>query len=172
MKGLEGAVADVWPRAARRNCVQHIYANFKKDHKEQELRDSLWYIARCTNEEMYKRAMTRLEQIHPAAHRWIKDNAGSPEHWCKAFFSQNLKSDMLCNNLSELFNAFILEARDKPLITMLESIRSSVMEIIVKRRVAMSKVKGTLCPKIKKILDSNVHKSVGFSHKWNGKSGF
>ena len=114
--------------------------------------------------------MTTLQTINPAAHRWLVEQAGSPDHWCKAFFHTNVKSDMLCNNLSESFNSFILDVRDKPIITMLELIRSKVMERIARRKVAMSKVNARICPKIKKLLDKNIHASTGHTHKWNVSS--
>lgn len=41
---------------------------------------------------------------------------------------------MLCNNLCESFNAYILEVRSKSIITMMESIKVSLMERIVNRR--------------------------------------
>ncbi|KAE8678951.1 hypothetical protein F3Y22_tig00111402pilonHSYRG00531 [Hibiscus syriacus] len=47
-KGLVEAVAELFPNAEARNCVRHIYANFKKDHKGKALKDALWRAARAT----------------------------------------------------------------------------------------------------------------------------
>ena len=79
---------------------------------------------------------------------------------------------MLCNNMSESFNAFILDARDKPIITMLEIIRSKIMERIAGRKAAMAAKLGTVCPKIKKLVDVNIEKSIGYSQKFNGEHAF
>jgi hypothetical protein len=41
--------------------------------------------------------------------------------WCKHAFSFYPKCDVLMNNISEAFNATILVARDKPILTMCET---------------------------------------------------
>ncbi|GAA0158382.1 hypothetical protein LIER_38634 [Lithospermum erythrorhizon] len=64
------------------------------------------------------------------------------------------------------------DARDKPIITMLELVRSKVMERIQKRYVAMSRKPGIVCIKIKKILEKVVADLVGYIIIWNGKYGF
>ena len=45
-------------------------------------------------------------------------------------FSGRAVSDMLLNNLCEVFNSKLIEGRDKPLITCLEYIREYMMKRI------------------------------------------
>lgn len=47
--------------------------------------------------------------------------------WCKHAFSYYSKCDVLMNNLSESFNATLLVARDKPILTLCEWIRNHLM---------------------------------------------
>ena len=61
---------------------------------------------------------------------------------------------MLLNNLCESFNNYILEARDKPILTMMETIRTKLMQKIAMKSVAEKKYVGLLCPKIQKKLDA------------------
>ncbi|GAA0139172.1 hypothetical protein LIER_00775 [Lithospermum erythrorhizon] len=106
-KGLEQVVHDLFPGAARRNCVQDIYMNLKKTHGRGDyLRDEIWKIAKSTNKVDFKRAMKKLNDFNENAHSWMIDHA---------------------------------EARNMPLITMLELIRSKVMKIIKDRSVVISK---------------------------------
>ncbi|GAA0186617.1 hypothetical protein LIER_33905 [Lithospermum erythrorhizon] len=84
---------------------------------------------------------------------------GKPEHWCWAFFCLEVQSDMLCNNLSESFNFFILSARDKAIITMFERIKRLCMERIKNRRLAIGTKPGPLCPRINKILERFVRQA-------------
>ncbi|KAB1205657.1 hypothetical protein CJ030_MR7G017829 [Morella rubra] len=42
-------------------------------------------------------------------------------------FSTHTKSDVLVNNIAESFNTLVLEARDKPILTMIETIRGMLM---------------------------------------------
>ncbi|KAG8491867.1 hypothetical protein CXB51_015227 [Gossypium anomalum] len=44
-------------------------------------------------------------------------------HWAKSYFKGTCKCDVVNNNMAEAFNAWILDARCKPIITMLEEIR-------------------------------------------------
>lgn len=59
----------------------------------------------------------------------LNDNANNslmrvyPSQWSRQAFSMKVMSDLLLNNLVETFNSFILEARDKLMITMLKTIR-------------------------------------------------
>ncbi|KAG8364578.1 hypothetical protein BUALT_Bualt18G0011900 [Buddleja alternifolia] len=80
----------------------------------------------------------------------------------RAFFSTDLKCDMLLNNGCECFNNSILHARELPIISMLEWIMEFyIKRLQVNRDKAKTKWKGELCPKIKKIIDNNVLKMGG-----------
>ncbi|KAK8691365.1 hypothetical protein V6N13_074876 [Hibiscus sabdariffa] len=48
----------------------------------------------------------------------------------------------------------ILEARDKPIITLIESIRTKLMQRLAKRKDQAENCAGLLCPKIQKKLDN------------------
>ncbi|GAA0186464.1 hypothetical protein LIER_33752 [Lithospermum erythrorhizon] len=64
------------------------------------------------------------------------------------------------------------KARDKPLITMLELIRSKIINKIKDRYLAISKTPGPLCVKIKRILDVHIDECVGYTYIWNGRNRF
>ena len=53
--------------------------------------------------------------------------------WCKAYFKEHSKCDIVENNMCETFNSWILVARHKAIITMLEEIRHKIMD----RNIAM-----------------------------------
>lgn len=63
---------------------------------------------------MNKDAFTYLDKVDPSG-------------WCRAWFSDYPKCDLLVNNISECFNLYILKARDKPILTLLEMIRKKLM---------------------------------------------
>ncbi|KAL0420466.1 UNVERIFIED_CONTAM: hypothetical protein Slati_3069500 [Sesamum latifolium] len=73
--------------------------------------------------------------------------------------SVNYVCDMLLNNVCETFNACILDAREKPILTMLEWIREYLMRRMQENRDrAISKWNGKICPKIQKILQKQIAK--------------
>jgi hypothetical protein len=58
------------------------------------------------------------------------------------------------NNICECFNACILKARDKPILTMLEMIRKKLMRRYQAKKNGISKLTGKLCPTVVKKLES------------------
>jgi len=59
--------------------------------------------------------------------------------WCKHALSYYSKCDLLMNNLSEAFNATILVAKVKPILTMFEWIRSCLMNMMYSLRVKLDR---------------------------------
>ncbi|KAL4348838.1 hypothetical protein GQ457_17G010250 [Hibiscus cannabinus] len=80
-------------------------------------------------------------------------------------------------SLSMCFMQSISEARDKPILTMMETIRTKIMVRIVSKREAAEKCKGLLCEKIQKKLDINIEASIRFwptyagAHKYQVEAG-
>lgn len=81
-----------------------------------------------------------------------------PRHFCRAFFSDFPKSDMVLNNWCESFNNSIFHARDKYILTMCESLRIYLMTRIQQNRDRMNGSVLKICPKIIKILEQNKEK--------------
>jgi len=52
------------------------------------------------------------------------------------------------NNISEGFNSVLVPARAKPIITMLEDIRTYIMQRWAKNRLKIASFQGSVCPKI------------------------
>jgi hypothetical protein len=46
----------------------------------------------------------------------------APNTWVRAFFIEYPKCDILLNNTCEVFNRYILDARELPILCMLQSI--------------------------------------------------
>lgn len=53
-----------------------------------------------------------------------------PRAWSRAYLDTKCKNMIVDNNFTEFFNAWILEARGKPIIKMLEDIRVKVMVLL------------------------------------------
>ncbi|KAG5591416.1 hypothetical protein H5410_041930 [Solanum commersonii] len=92
--------------------------------------------------------------------------------WCKKYFQDYSKCDVVDNNMAESFNAWILPARYKTIITMLKEIRVKMM----KRIGDLRKFSNTWIIDIShmslKILQENIEKSMQYNLTWNGERGF
>ncbi|KAJ4788275.1 DEK carboxy-terminal domain protein [Rhynchospora pubera] len=144
-----------------------MYDNFSNaGHKGKTLKDQLWSAAMATYVAGHEKCMMELEGLSKAAFEWFKRKP--PSEWTKSHFPTNSKCDMLLNNLCECFNKYILDARDKPIITMLEIIRTKLMRRFQVKRDEMMKYKGPICPKIQKKLDKWKDEAIKFNAVWNG----
>ena len=76
--------------------------------------------------------MKTLKETSIEAWEWLTKL--DPQQWTRSHFSELPKSDVLLNNMCESFNATILEARDKPIITLLELVRGYIMKCIISKR--------------------------------------
>ncbi|KAM3251650.1 hypothetical protein P3L10_005720 [Capsicum annuum] len=94
-----------------------------------------------------------LEKEDEEAKNWFNDKL--PKFWSKSHFRTTTKCDMLLNNLCESFNGLkpILKAREKPILGLLEGIQIYVMKRMNQKREVVLKYKGTLCPRIRKLVE-------------------
>lgn len=124
LKGLLNAVTNVCPKANHRWCVRHIEANWSKNYRSAELKKLLWWCAWSTYEEEFKDQLTKMGELNKKAAKALVSYP--PEKWCRAYFDTKCKNFMIDNNFTESFNSWIVEARQKPIIKMLEEIRVKV----------------------------------------------
>ncbi|XP_076929639.1 uncharacterized protein LOC143594136 [Bidens hawaiensis] len=139
--GLVEAVKDLLPRVEHRKCARHIYANFKKKFNGVQFRNLFWAASKMSLEHELVSIMDKIKSIDIEAFDHLIER--DPNTWSRAFFETDRACESVENGISESFNSVILNARRKPIITMLEEIRMFLME----RNYKMSKK----------------------SHKWDGK---
>jgi hypothetical protein len=66
--------------------------------------------------------MDAMLVLSKPAHDWLEEL--SPATWVRAFQSEFPKCDVLLNNNCEVFNKYILEAREFPILAMILKIKS------------------------------------------------
>ena len=152
MQGLINAVQKEFPDAEHRFCVRHMIQNFQRvGHRGETLKNDVWAIARSTTGPKWQRNMDKLKVDSEAACAWIEEL--NPRTWIKTFFSEFPKCDMLLNNHSEVFNSYILEAREMPFLSMLETIFYKILQRTETKQREALKMTGRICPKIRKKLE-------------------
>uniref|UniRef100_A0A2N9IZN7 Uncharacterized protein n=1 Tax=Fagus sylvatica TaxID=28930 RepID=A0A2N9IZN7_FAGSY len=167
-KGLVPAFKKLFPKVEHRYCLKHIYSNFKLLFKGLELKDALWSYAAASTEREFKRRMEYLKGLDEKAWKWLSKILA--KQWCKAYFTKRTLSDCLVNNISESFNAMILLARDKPILSMLEWIRVRLMTKLHTKRIGMEKYGGSVCPNVQNKLEKLKMESWSFSAMPSGIS--
>jgi hypothetical protein len=73
----------------------------------------------------YDLAMEEMKKQCELAWQWLSK---IPVHtWARWAMDSNCKTDLVNNNLSEVFNRYILDVRNKPIVTMLVGIYDKQM---------------------------------------------
>ncbi|GJS02161.1 mutator type transposase [Tanacetum coccineum] len=111
-------IAKLFPAAKHRFCVRHINENMNITWKGGDYKEMLWKCATSTTIVRFEKNMAELKNYNKKAHEWLSKIP--PEHWSRAYFSGRAHCDLLINNLCEIFNRQLLDARDSPIITSLE----------------------------------------------------
>ena len=96
--------------------------------------------------------MDELKALSPDAHEYLRKIDLSV--WSRSWFQTHSKSDLVVNNLCKCFNSYVLQARDKPIIYMVEMIQKKLMRRYQLKREGIGNCTGRLCPQAVEKLDS------------------
>ena len=107
-----------------------------------------------------------MKEYDEKAWKWLDENT-SPYHWSRSHFRMTPKCDILLNNLCESVNSVIMDAREKPIMEMLETIRIYLMERLRTKREWMKKRNAKICPKIQKKLEKTKIEIVSNIVRWS-----
>nr|GEU57482.1 hypothetical protein [Tanacetum cinerariifolium] len=146
------------------NCT--FISDRQKGRCGQAYKDLLWRAAYATNVRNFEKRMLELKTMNPKAHEWL--NKIIAEHWARSYFSGRAKSDLLLNNICEVFYGKIVRDRDKLVITLLEYIREYYMKRIVNVQGVIDKCTGPLTPTATRIIESIKKEAHLMKVQWNG----
>ena len=120
-KGELKALDNESPFAGKRYCFRHMLGNFKSTFKDNKMNGKLWSIARAGSKAKFMERMKSLGEDSMEAVSWLMKEPC--EKWARHAFDCDIKSDHITNNMSECFNNWIKDERDKPILTLLEHLR-------------------------------------------------
>ncbi|GKB36216.1 mutator type transposase [Tanacetum coccineum] len=103
--------------------------------------------------------------IYPVAYGIVESENQYSWTW---FLKCRAHCDLLINNVCEVFNRQLLDARDSPIITALEYVREYLMKRIVIVQKVIQKCDGPLTPAVAKLFDKIKAASTGCTVEWNG----
>ena len=171
LQGLLEALDEVAPMAEKRACVRHLYQNVKAKWSGKAIKDGIWAAARACNEVDFNTAMEEIRRLNEDCHKYLVQS--DPKTWSRHGFGHHTKSDMLLNNICESFNPYILPAREKPILSMFEWLRRTLMKRFVSKREGMLGYVGKFTPKATKIIELAKEKGTRncIAH-WGGGESF
>ena len=104
------------------HCARHIYANWKKDFKGEELKLLFWGCVKSYNVADFNDALQDMTELNRAAADEFRK--ADPNVFCRPYLKNLTKCDTIVSNMVETFNNYIMRARSKHLIDILEDIRT------------------------------------------------
>ncbi|KAJ9565743.1 hypothetical protein OSB04_001709 [Centaurea solstitialis] len=144
-KGIIPAIAKIFPSAEHRFCVKHIHDNMKLTWRGQELKIQVWVCAAAATVPEFEEAMKKLKSTSSGAYDWLRKIP--LHHWSRAHF--------------------IVDARDKPIITCLEYIREYLMKRIGNVNMVIQKAVGPLTPTAAGVLESIKNQAINYDVIWS-----
>jgi hypothetical protein len=164
-------IPELLPGIEHRMCARHIYAVWAKKWRGTELKMQFWTCAKATFEADLDYELKKLNKLGNGS---VAELLETPPHtWCRAYFSTRCKCDVVDNNMAETFNAWILEARQKPIISMLEDIRVMVMNRMgEKRRFGSNGWVNHIAPRVMDKVEKYKVESFKCQLQWNGADGY
>ncbi|XP_045790010.1 uncharacterized protein LOC123884755 isoform X2 [Trifolium pratense] len=167
-QGLIPAFEDMSDRVEHRLCLRSLYDNFKKRFKGGEvIRDLIMGAAKATYQQEWEKKMNELKSLDKKAWEWL--SAHDPKLWCKHAFSFYAKCDVVMNRICEAFDATMLVATDKPIVTMCEWVRKYIMNRIasIKYELRLGSWNNRIMPMPMKRLNREIALSAGWLPIWS-----
>ncbi|XP_074300746.1 uncharacterized protein LOC141632059 [Silene latifolia] len=130
--GLMIVKEEILPQAEHRLCARHIFINWIEVIKGVPLHTHYWRVVKAYTEKEFNDVMQQLRRQSERAYGEMC--ARDVTKFCRYFYKTWACTDVTCNNMAETFNSWILEAREKPILSILEEIRRQVMSRMVEKR--------------------------------------
>ncbi|CAI9286061.1 unnamed protein product [Lactuca saligna] len=102
-------------------CARHIFQNLSKRFTGAIYHTVFWITSKATTENAFEVVVEEIMTRNPNSHQYLMEK--DPKTWSRAFFQPGRCCDVVENRFFESFNVVIVDARKKPIITMLEELR-------------------------------------------------
>ncbi|PIA25045.1 hypothetical protein AQUCO_13300032v1 [Aquilegia coerulea] len=129
-KGIADAVKRKFPSAFHGICMRHLTDSVSKEFKNSRLVHLIWKAAYSMTTMGYKEKMGEIEEISAEAAKYIQQIL--PSRWAVAYF-EGKRFGHLSTNIEE-FNKWVHDARELPIIQVIERIHSKLISEFDERR--------------------------------------
>ncbi|KAK3205578.1 hypothetical protein Dsin_019624 [Dipteronia sinensis] len=120
------------------------------------MNEKLWSIARAGSKAIFIERLKLLGEDSKEAVLWLMKEPC--DKWARHGFDYEIKSDHIINNMSECFNNWIKDERDKPILTLLEHLRRKVIVRFSEKCDELEKLKDSITPYARQVLTTNEKK--------------
>lgn len=122
-KSILDAVKRKFSSACHGICIRQLTGSISKEFKHSGLAHLIWKAAYAITTNGYKERMAEIEDVSAEVAKWIQQFP--PSRWAVAYF-EGARFGHLSSDIEE-FSKWILEARELPVIQVIERIHSRLM---------------------------------------------
>ncbi|GJU35656.1 uncharacterized protein Tco_1184010 [Tanacetum coccineum] len=126
-KGLGAAITQVYPDVEHRECMRHMYSNFKKQFRGDFFKFNIWGATNTYSITHHNRLLEEISKVSKEAIVFLNEHHN--KIWSRSKFRTTSKCDYITNNISKSFNSWIGDARFRPVLDLLNSIREMLMNL-------------------------------------------
>ena len=132
-KGIENALKVVYPNNYHGLCMYHISQNLKakKFAHNDVILPPFYLAAKAYLPNKFDHYMAEIEIISTRAFEYLQEIDG--ERWARSMFPVT-RYNILTTNIAECMNAILKDAREMPIIPLLDNIRSKLQQWFHDRR--------------------------------------
>jgi len=150
----------VYPKAKHGACIVHLQRNIATSYKKKHLLFHVSRAARAFRICEFHTYFNEVIRLDPACARYLESVGFC--HWTRAYFLGK-RYNVMTSNVAESLNAVLKEARELPIISLLEFIRTTLISWFAMRREAARTEASPLPPKMREVVHRNFEKSVRFA---------
>lgn len=154
-RGIMDVVKRKFPDSFHALCMRYLTESIGKEFKNSRLVHLLWKAAYATSVATFKEKMAEVEEVSPEAAKWV--HQFPPSRWALVY-SDGLRYGHLSSNVDE-FNKWILEARELPVIQVIERIHSKLTAGFEERRCKSNSWTSTLAPSAEKRVSEAINRA-------------
>ncbi|XP_056847461.1 uncharacterized protein LOC108831235 [Raphanus sativus] len=143
-------------------CIKHLKRNIKTYYKDKNLGFLVAKAGRAFRLADFYKAFNEIKRVNASCADYLIGIGFA--HWARSHF-HGRRYNIMTSNIAESWNAVLREAREYPILALIEFIRAKLMIWFSSRSSDISARLDNFTPKVMEILAMNFESSAGFEVK-------
>ncbi|XP_022847562.1 uncharacterized protein LOC111370091 [Olea europaea var. sylvestris] len=145
-EGIGNAIKIVYPYAHHGCCMWHLQLNIKSNYHKADILPLFMATAKEYSLINFEKSMANLYCKSPAVGQYLEKKVGY-EFWSRAHF-KGIRYNIMTTNNAESLNSLFKNAREFPVLAMVEQIRKTLQKWFYERHIEAEECATTLTPPI------------------------